>query len=179
MLALTESREPTMLVPVLERPDAEAAAGSAAVAIVDWTDGADPYQAAQRLLQPDGAFGISDSAWAMHLLGLQAALPRTTYQALTVAMPMMRAVKDDSELTRLAAARAAADAAFEAILGYHFGDASKRKWQPTWRPCFASSGMSRLISPSSVQAKTARIRTTRPATAGSGAATPWCWISAD
>ncbi len=109
-----------MLVPVLERPDAEAAAGAAAVAIVDWTDGADPYQAAQPLLQPDGIYGISDSAWAMHLLGLQATLPNTTYQALTAALPMLRAVKDEDELARLAAAGSAADAAYEAILGYRF-----------------------------------------------------------
>ena len=42
---------------------------------MDWPDGADPYAAASALLRPDGRYGVSDSAWAMHLLGLQAALP--------------------------------------------------------------------------------------------------------
>ena len=54
-----------------------------------------------RLLQPDGRFGISDSAWAMHLLGLQRALPDTHYRALSESLPMLRAVKDANELGRL------------------------------------------------------------------------------
>jgi hypothetical protein len=35
------------------------------------TDGADPYQAASMILRRDSRFGISDSAWSAHLLGLQ------------------------------------------------------------------------------------------------------------
>ena len=67
------------------------------------------------LLRPDGRFGISDSAWALHLLGLQRALPGSGYRALTECLPMMRAVKDASELARLAAAGAAADAVYGEI----------------------------------------------------------------
>lgn len=70
VLVLCAGREPVLLVPALERPDAEAAPGAAGVSIADWADGADPYEAASALLRPDGRFGISDSAWAMHLLGL-------------------------------------------------------------------------------------------------------------
>lgn len=47
----------------------------------------------------------------MHLLGLQRVLPRSNYRSLTESLPMMRAVKDTNELTRLAAAGAAADSA--------------------------------------------------------------------
>jgi D-alanyl-D-alanine dipeptidase len=64
--------------------------------------------------------GISDSAWAMHLLGLQQALPGTSYRSLTQSLPMLRAVKDAAELARLAAAGAAADATYEQILGVRF-----------------------------------------------------------
>jgi Xaa-Pro aminopeptidase len=120
LLVLTPDREPTLVVPALERPDAEAAPGAAALAMVDWTDGTDPYQVASALLRPDGRYGIADSAWAMHLLGLQQALPRTGYQSLTAGLPMLRAVKDDHELARLAAAGAAADAAYGAILTVPF-----------------------------------------------------------
>lgn len=120
MLFLTDEREPTLLVPTLERPDAERAQGTAATALVDWADGADPYAAAGALLRPDGRFGISDNAWALHLLALQAALPGTRYESLTQRLPMLRAVKDANELARLAAAGAAADATYEEILGVQF-----------------------------------------------------------
>ncbi len=120
MLVLLPDARPTLLVPALERPDAEAAEGSASVGIVDWADGADPYASAARLLRPDGRFGISDSAWAMHLLGLQSALPDTRYRALSQGLPMMRAIKDDDELARLAAAGAAADATYGEIVNVRF-----------------------------------------------------------
>src|SRR6185295_12306613 len=100
MLVLSSDNEPTLLVPILERADAEAAEGAGSVSLVDWTDGTDPYEVAGPLLRPDGEFGISDSAWAMHLLGLQDALPRSRYRSLTESLPMMRAVKDNNELMR-------------------------------------------------------------------------------
>ena len=120
MLVLTSDAHPTLLVPILERPDAEAAAGSANLDIVDWSDGVDPYAAAGRLLRPDSRFGISDSAWAMHLLGLQSAMPRTGYRALSHSLTMMRAVKDANELGRLAQAGAAADATYDEIVKVRF-----------------------------------------------------------
>ncbi|MFS0701880.1 aminopeptidase P family protein [Cellulomonas sp. 179-A 4D5 NHS] len=120
MLFLQEDREPTLLVPTLERPDAEGAVGSAAATLVDWPDGADPYAAASALLRPDGRYGVSDNAWALHLLSLQTALPGTAYDSLTRRLPMLRAVKDDNELARLAAAGAAADATYEEIVTVRF-----------------------------------------------------------
>lgn len=120
MLALLPDTRPTLLVPMLERPDAEAAEGAASVGIVDWADGADPYESAVRLLRPSGRFGISDSAWAMHLIGLQSALPETRYRALSQGLPMMRAIKAGNELVRLARAGAAADATFGEIVNVRF-----------------------------------------------------------
>ena len=72
------------------------------------------------LLDPAGRYAISDAAWAMHLLGLQRTLPGTSYASLTDGLPMLRAVKDEHELDRLAVAGAGADAAFEEILGVRF-----------------------------------------------------------
>src|SRR4029453_17607467 len=105
-LILTEREQPTLIVPALERPDAEKAA---ALSMMDWRDGADPYAAAGGLLDPSGRYTISDSAWAMHLLGLQRTLPGTSYVSLTEGLPMLRAVKDEHELARLATAGAGAD----------------------------------------------------------------------
>jgi Xaa-Pro aminopeptidase len=120
MLFLTTDREPTLLVPTLERPDAEGAEGTPATTVTDWTDGVDPYDVAKDFLRPDGSYGVSDNAWAMHLLGLQGALPASQYHSLTHRLPMLRAVKDDNELARLTAAGAAADATYEEILKVRF-----------------------------------------------------------
>ncbi|WP_443053611.1 aminopeptidase P family protein [Streptomyces sp. NBC_00285] len=120
LLVLIPGSEPRLLVPALERPDAEAAPGAGALRISDWSDGQDPYAAATGLLLPNGRYGVCDTTWALHLLGLQEALPLTTYRPLTVVLPLLRAVKDEHEVARLAAAGAAADAAYEELLSVRF-----------------------------------------------------------
>jgi len=117
--------EATMIVPKLERPDAENAPGASMLQIRDWTDGQDPYEATAKLLTATGRYGVSDSAWAMHLLGLQAELPRSSYVSMTTALPMLRAVKDADEIGRLAAAGAAADRAYEGIVEVRFAGRSE------------------------------------------------------
>ncbi|WP_171119100.1 MULTISPECIES: aminopeptidase P family protein [Streptomyces] len=120
LLVLTQDSEPHLLVPALERPDAAAAPGAGAVRMTEWRDGQDPYAVAAGLLRTNGRYGIGDATWALHLLGLQEALPLTTYRALSVVLPMLRAVKDAHEVERLAAAGAAADAAYREILAVRF-----------------------------------------------------------
>ncbi|WP_328320457.1 aminopeptidase P family protein [Streptomyces sp. NBC_00388] len=120
LLVITEDRDPVLVVPALEAADAEHAVGAPALTLLDWTDGKDPYGITAALLGPDGRFAVSDNGWAMHLLGLQRALPDSSYQSLTEALPMLRAVKDAPELARLEAAGAAADATYEEILKVRF-----------------------------------------------------------
>jgi len=120
LLALQGSREPAMIVPILERPGAEGAPGASALSLADWTDGSDPYTATAMLLDPRGSYAISDSAWTMHVLGLQQALPDSKYVSMTSALPMLRAIKDADELERLAAAGASDDATFEQIRQVQF-----------------------------------------------------------
>ncbi|GHH91920.1 aminopeptidase P family protein [Streptomyces capillispiralis] len=115
LLVLAAGRDPVLVVPTLEAPDAARAPGAPALTLRHWTDGKDPYAATAALLDTGGRFGVSDNAWALHLLGLQRTLPGTSYASLTEALPMLRAVKDAAELELLAAAGAAADAAFEEI----------------------------------------------------------------
>jgi Xaa-Pro aminopeptidase len=119
-LVIAPGRQPTLVVPRLERPDAEKADGASAVAMVDWLDGSDPYAATAALLSDNGRYAISDGAWALHLLGMQRALPGTAYVSLTDGLPMLRAVKDERELARLAAAGEGADASFVDILTVRF-----------------------------------------------------------
>jgi Xaa-Pro aminopeptidase len=120
MLVIRTDREPAMIVPVLERAEAEVASSAGAVTLSDWADGSDPYDATAALLDPRGRYAISDAAWAMHVLGLQAKLPDSAYVSMTSALPMLRAIKDADELERLAAAGAAADASFEEIVQVRF-----------------------------------------------------------
>jgi Xaa-Pro aminopeptidase len=120
VLLLTPDQEPTLLVPTLERPDAESAVGVQGMGVVDWADATDPLRALEPLLDAEGTYGISDSAWALHLLALQQRLPASSYRSLTEALPMMRAVKGADELSRLAAAGAAADATYGEILKVRF-----------------------------------------------------------
>ncbi|MDX3118686.1 aminopeptidase P family protein [Streptomyces scabiei] len=115
LLVLAADREPVLVVPTLEAPDAAKSTGAPALTLRDWTDGKDPYAVAAALLDAGGRFGISDNAWAMHLLGLQKALPAASYASLTQVLPMLRAVKDAAELELMTAAGAAADRAFEEI----------------------------------------------------------------
>ncbi|WP_416967757.1 aminopeptidase P family protein [Streptomyces sp. 4F14] len=120
LLVLAPGQDPVLVVPALEAPDAAQAPGAPALTFHDWTDGKDPYAATAALLDPRGRFGVSDNAWALHLLAFQKTLPGTAYAALTEALPMLRAVKDAAELELMTAAGAAADAAFEGIRAVRF-----------------------------------------------------------
>jgi len=127
MLVINVSRGPAMIVPGLERAGAADAPGAAAISLSEWGDGEDPYAETARLLDADGRYAISDSAWAMHVLGLQRALPRASYVSMTDALPMLRAVKDADELERLGAAARAVDACFAEIVRVRFE--GRREWE--------------------------------------------------
>ncbi|GGW49074.1 aminopeptidase P family protein [Streptomyces caelestis] len=120
LLVLAAGQDPVLVVPALEAPDAQKAAGASALTLRDWTDGKDPYAATAALLDASGRFGISDNAWALHLLALQQAMPGSSYASLTEALPMLRAVKDAAELELMTAAGAAADATFEEVRNVPF-----------------------------------------------------------
>src|SRR5439155_9374530 len=120
MLIVAPRRDPVMLVPELERAAAEASKGGTAVEIQTWSDGDDPYGIAAKLLDRAGRYAICDSAWASHLLGLQGVLPEVRFVASGRALPLLRAIKDETELTALADAARAADRSFEAILSSSF-----------------------------------------------------------
>lgn len=132
LLVLRPDRDPRLLVPEPERSDAGAAPGAGAVETTGWRDGADPYRAAARLLRRGGGRGavryaISDTASAGQLLGLQQALPAASFTALTAALPLLRAVKDERELACLAAAGAAADAVYREIVQLPFAGRRERE----------------------------------------------------
>lgn len=120
LLVVPADGDPTMVVPVLEHDSAADTRATGAFDIVDWADGEDEYVPTAALLNPAGRYAVSDALWAMHLLGLQQALPEARFESFSRALPLLRAVKDADEIDRLAAAGAAADATFEDILGVRF-----------------------------------------------------------
>ena len=120
VLVLAPDREPTLLVPTLERPDAEGAVGAPSLAIVDWADGEDPFARA-------GACSARPRRWASRTRrgrctcsACRTRCPDPPTASLTQCLPMLRAVKDANELARLEAAGAAADATYEQILEVRF-----------------------------------------------------------
>ncbi|KUL35089.1 peptidase M24 [Streptomyces sp. NRRL F-4489] len=135
-LVIEPGRPGRLLVPVLERPDAVRAPGAAALEVVAWADGSDPCAELGAWLAPQGRYGVSDGMWALHLLGVQRSVPQGRYGALTEVLPMLRAVKDAYEVERLAAAGAAADAAYQDILGVPFAGR---------RECDIAADLARLL----------------------------------
>jgi D-alanyl-D-alanine dipeptidase len=127
LLVVPAEGDPTMLVPALEHGGATGTRAADSLRIVDWRDGEDEYVAAARLLRPGGRYAISDSTWAMHLLGLQDRLPEARFAAISHALPLLRAVKTADEIDRLAAAGAAADATFEDVLQLPFAGRTERQ----------------------------------------------------
>ncbi|MFI2569896.1 MULTISPECIES: aminopeptidase P family protein [Cellulosimicrobium] len=116
----------SVVVPLLERGDLASAPGTEGLDVVTWRDGDDEHDAAARLLAADGTYAVSDATWALHVLGLQRALPGARLTAFSDAVPTLRAVKDAAEVERLAAAGAAADAAFADVLGVAFAGRRER-----------------------------------------------------
>jgi Xaa-Pro aminopeptidase len=120
VLILRAGEPPRLVVPKLEEPDARAAPAGPVLDFAPWTDGVDPYTLTWPLLGPQPVYAIADSAWALHVLGLLRTVPGLRLTPLTEALLMLRAVKDQPELERLAAAGASADAAYGDILKVRF-----------------------------------------------------------
>jgi Xaa-Pro aminopeptidase len=120
LLILRADDAPSMLVPLLERPDFEHAAPAGRVALHTFTDGEDPYAIVAGLLREGGSYAVSDSCWALHVLGLQQSAPQASFVSMSARLPMLRAVKADEEIERLAMAAAAADSCFPKICEVRF-----------------------------------------------------------
>ncbi|MFH8405242.1 aminopeptidase P family protein [Streptomyces sp. NPDC018019] len=126
-LVITPERRPQLLVPADEGAVAERASGADALDLTTWSLGADPYGLLANWLTAGERYAISDMTWARDLLALQRAVPESAYLAVTEALPMLRAVKDAYEVERLAAAAAASDATYEAVLGLRFAGRRERE----------------------------------------------------
>lgn len=109
--------EALVVVPRLEANDLQRHAAGG-IETLAWSDGEDEHAVAARLLRGrgHGRYAISDSAWALHVIGLQRTLPGLTLQPFTKSLPMLRAVKSSEEIARMAVAGSGADAVFAQIV---------------------------------------------------------------
>jgi Xaa-Pro aminopeptidase len=118
LLVLPAEGEPTLIVPRLERPAAEASpAPGTGVRIVDHPDGTDPYPLVQRALPnlASGAVGLSNRMWAEQVLALRAALPAATQRLASEVLAGLRLRKSTAEVAALRRAGAAIDSVHAAM----------------------------------------------------------------
>ncbi|RLP93331.1 aminopeptidase P family protein [Micromonospora sp. BL4] len=110
-LVLPAEGTPTLIVPTLERPAAEASpAPATGVRIVDHADGADPYPLVVAALDaPPAAVGLADRMWAEQVLALRAALPGAAQRLAGEVLRELRIRKSPAEVAALAEAGAAID----------------------------------------------------------------------
>ncbi len=108
-LVLTVSGDAVLLVPELEAPRVPDTADLFETR--PWSELEDPVAIACGILgrYATSVVGISDRAWAVHLLALQASLPDASWVPASRVTSSLRAVKDETEIACLRAASAAAD----------------------------------------------------------------------
>ncbi|SDY96970.1 Xaa-Pro aminopeptidase [Micromonospora pattaloongensis] len=111
-LVLPTHGTPTLIVPTLERPAAEASpASGTGLRIVDHPDGTDPYPLVRAALPgPVVAVGLGNRMWAEQVLALRAAVPGATQRLAGDVLRELRMRKTPAEVAALRDAGAAIDA---------------------------------------------------------------------
>lgn len=113
LLVLPAQGEPTLVVPRLERPAAEASpAPATGVRIVDHADGTDPYPLVVKALggAGSGTVGLGNRMWAEQVLALREALPGARQRLAGQVLRGLRMRKSPAEVAALREAGAAIDA---------------------------------------------------------------------
>jgi Xaa-Pro aminopeptidase len=115
LLVLPLEGEPVLFVPALEAPRVPDLPGE--IALRPWHETEDPLSLAAAALGPGAAarVALSDRAWAVTLLGLQARLVGTSFLAASDVTGALRAVKDPFEIEVLRRAASAADGVAAAL----------------------------------------------------------------
>jgi len=113
-LVVPAEGQPTLIVPTLERPAAEASpAPGVGVRIVDHRDGSDPYPLVVSALAGARSVGLANRMWAEQVLALRDALPGVAQRLAGDVLTAMRMRKSPAEVEALARAGAAIDAVHE------------------------------------------------------------------
>ena len=127
MLVLPVEGEPTLVVPRLEAPRVE----DPPAAVRAWDETEDPVRIVADLAGDPAVALVGDTTWAVFLLGLQEALPATTFASASAVMRRLRIRKDADEVARLRTAAGAADRVIERLDGLRFSgrtEAEVARW---------------------------------------------------
>ncbi len=111
LLVLRDDGRHQLIVPVLERPAAEAA--SPTVPIASFAEAEDPavlVGEALRGLDPTAPVGVGDQLWATFFLGILRVWPQAKWVPASVVTRHVRMVKDEQDIAKLRRAGAAIDA---------------------------------------------------------------------
>ncbi|MGH8774469.1 MAG: M24 family metallopeptidase [Jiangellaceae bacterium] len=109
-LVLPSRGEPTLVVPVLERPVAEASgAESYGIDIVAWPETRDPVELVAGLLPEVGRVAVDDHMWAEKVLQFRSALPHAEQVSAGPVLRELRMRKSPDEVAALHEAGAAID----------------------------------------------------------------------
>jgi Xaa-Pro aminopeptidase len=118
LLVVSRHGPPAMVVPLLEKPAAEAGS-RVPIRIETWTETDSPAQLVAALARAAAGsparVGVSDRLWSLHLLRLQEALPGTAFASATTALRTLRMTKDPDEARLLRLAAEAADRVVDQI----------------------------------------------------------------
>jgi Xaa-Pro aminopeptidase len=114
MLVLPAAGAARLIAPRLEALPAKGCPASAAgsVEVVAWDETDDPYELVTALLGGAGGvarIGVSDRLWALHLLRLQASVPKARFESANSVLRDLRMRKDEDEVELLRLAAHAAD----------------------------------------------------------------------
>lgn len=118
MLVVPAGGRPSLVVPRLEAAPAAGcpAAAAGAVRLETWEETEDPIAHVRGLVGAGAAHcAVSDGLAARFLLGLQAALPGTTFTLASAVLRDLRVVKDADEIALLRLAALAADCVVDEI----------------------------------------------------------------
>jgi Xaa-Pro aminopeptidase len=116
-LVIRSDGHPVLVVPELERALAEHSGLGELAEIVSWGETEDPYALVRGLVGEDHRVACSERMWAVHLLGLQAAMEDAEFLPSAGVIGSLRAVKDREEIGLLKRAARAADETFNRIIG--------------------------------------------------------------
>ena len=105
LLVVSDTAEPTLLVPRLEAPKVEAGPFH----VHPWGETEDPLGLAVSLMDAPGTIAIGDHTWATFLIGLQERLPAADWIRGSELLSALRVIKDTSEKDALRLAGAQAD----------------------------------------------------------------------
>lgn len=108
-LVLPAEGEPTLVVPRLERPAAEASGVGAAMEIRDWPETEDPVAMVARMLPGARRVAVDDRMWAEKVLRFRAAMPDAEQVLGGGILGALRVRKSPDEVAALRDAAAAID----------------------------------------------------------------------